>query len=321
MELVIGYLVSSSRFFTFKNFCKSIKNIKNKIHIYILVLSHDEYMIQNYNNVIENVGLDNITVCNVPNENNYMLKIKKLIAFSQENNVKFTIKLDDDIIFHPSIIDYMYENRELIDNTNNLTLSPNLSTGIPTCDNFMKDFFTKEEQDEMKEMFKKHIFGKIWNVDYSFLNYPKEEWDSKLYHDTINAKEDVYYKGIHPLRVNNDIMKRYNEILLAHISEFSKKQVYYIYKYENDSYLCNSFFIIKTDSYFKVINHDPSYVDSYDEVRLNKYCVHQNMRKLYIGNSFTIHPWYNSYPNHQHMEQVMFDIVMQNSDANAFLDN
>ena len=321
MELVIGYLSGSQRFFTFTNFCKSIKNLKNKKDIHVLVLAHEEYMIQNYKNIIESIGLDNITVYNVPNENNYMLKINKLVNFSQENNAKFTIKLDDDIIFHPSIIDYMYENRELIDNTNNLILSPNLSTGIPTCDNFMKDFFTKEEQDEMKTMFKNHIFGNMWDCDYTFLNYPKEEWNSKLYHNIINTKDDVFCKGIHPLRVNNHIMKRYNEILLTHISEFNKKQVYYTYNYENDSYLCNSFFMIKTETYFKIVNDISLFVDPFDEIPVNKYCVRENMTKLYIGNSFTIHPWYNSYPNHHDMQKIMFDFVMQNNDVNAVLDN
>jgi hypothetical protein len=308
MAIAIGYLGESGRFFNFGHFCNTMKQIRYKEEFHVLVLVQEPHMIPHFTKVIEDSGLQNATVHLVPQQDNYMHKICTLISFAEQNGHEYAIKLDNDILFHPSILDYMYENRERINDTGKLTLSPNLSTGIPTCENFMKDFFTEAEQTEMTEMFKNHEFGSVWGQDYSFLNYPKSEWDPKVFHDTMNASP-IFYKGIHPVRVNNEIMKRYNEIVSSHASEFRKSHEYTTYEFENDSYMCNSFFMIKTDTYKKIVTDPSLFVDGFEEVALNKYCVRENMKKLYIGNSFTIHPWYNSYPEYLQAEYALFGVI------------
>jgi hypothetical protein len=68
--------------------------------------------------------------------------------------------------------------------------------------------------------------------------------------------------------------------------------------------------MIKTDTYKKIVTDPSLFVDGFEEVALNKYCVRENMKKLYIGNSFTIHPWYNSYPEYLHAEHSLFTALM-----------
>ena len=48
------------------------------------------------------------------------------------------------------------------------------------------------------------------------------------------------------------------------------------------------------------------YVDEFDEVPVNKYCKMKDLNGIFIENTFSIHPIYNSIPNHRKYEQELF---------------
>ena len=312
-SVLVGYLADSHRFFNFGFFCDTICRVKNRNAFKIVVLVHEHFMVERVNTSLNEKKMEGIDVVYVPDPNNYINKIKRIISLAKENDCKFSIKLDNDILFHPSILDYMYEKRHLIDDpytSKNLCISPNLTTGIPTCDYFMKDFFTASEREEMNAEFANHNFGEVWGFDYSFLNKLKGSWDTEKYYTEIN-NSPIYYKGIHPVRVNNSIMAKFNEIVLRHVDEFAKEHDYYTYSPPFEVYLCNSFFMIKTNVYETLVYDQSLYVDPFDEVPLNKFCTKEGMKKVYIGNSFTFHPWYNSYPNHVNAERETYEYIMR----------
>jgi hypothetical protein len=48
------------------------------------------------------------------------------------------------------------------------------------------------------------------------------------------------------------------------------------------------------------------YVDQFDEVPVNKYCKLNNLNSVFVMNSFTIHPIYNSIPKCNVIEEKFF---------------
>ena len=314
-RVVIGYLTQFGRHYNFEYFCETMKMVKNKEFITTLVLTHEIQLVDFFEAVIKKTRVHNVLVALVSDApHNYMNKINCFVNYALENNIKYTIKIDNDIYFNPGVLDYMYENRHMVEDphsTKNMCISPNLSSGIPSCDIFNKDFFTKDEQAEMTELFRTHEFG-FWCInDYSFLKDAVHDgWDINKYYTALNLS-DIYYKGVHPVRMNNAIMKRQNEIVLNHLEELFKEQKYYTYSFEFDPYQCNSFFMISSKIYRELIDDKSLFVDSYDEVPINKFCVKNKWKKIYIGNSFTLHPWYNSYPEYLREEHNFFNEVMK----------
>ena len=75
----------------------------------------------------------------------------------------------------------------------------------------------------------------------------------------------------------------------------------------NSPYLCNSIFCIKTDNYRKIIDNKSLYVDSFEEVPLNKFSWINNMNHLFVENGFAIHMYYNWKANHINFEKEFCD--------------
>ena len=73
----------------------------------------------------------------------YLEKLQHIIKFDSE----YSIKIDEDCIINNHIWDYMIENVDVLDNPENLLISPILSTAQPACDEFIKGFLTKEERE------------------------------------------------------------------------------------------------------------------------------------------------------------------------------
>jgi hypothetical protein len=321
-RVAIGYLAQANRHYNFEHFCETMKKVQNREFITTIILLHEPQAVGFFQDVISKTGTDNMLVALVSDvPHNYLNKINYVLQWAIENNYKYTIKLDNDIYFNPAVLDYMYENRHLIADpytTKTMCLAPNFSTGIPTCDKFMKDFFTPDEQAEMSSMFSKHNFGPLWDGDYSFLKSVVEDgWDAEKYYKALNTS-DIVWKGYHPVRINNDIQKRHNEIVMSHAKELFTAQNYYTYKFDFDIYHCNGFFMIPTQIYKTIIDDKSLFADIFEELPQNRFCTRNGWGKVYIGNSFTLHPWYNSYPNHLQEEYQTFQQLMKVKDSMSF---
>lgn len=300
--------MDKGRLYNLERMCKVLNKIKNKDAVTLVVLTHEEVVIHSARNMLERFYKGGKSlVLSVPNDGgNYANKIRAITQFALENGHEFCVKLDGDHILHESIVDYLCENTNLL--TDDVAcVYVGSSNNVPTCERFIKDFFTSDETKELYDLFSKHKHGEVWGFDYNFLD-SDGPWDFAEYQRKL-IDSGYMYQGIHPVRVNNAIMKRYNEIVMKHIDNVNKAHEYYTYELDYRTYACNGFFMIKATTWRDAFNDPSLYGDGVDEVPLNRYCTKNKKRKLFIGNSFTIHPYYNSYPDHAAEEKRMFDSI------------
>jgi len=226
------------------------------------------------------------------NTDNYMRKI--YVALSK--GTPYSMKIDEDIYFRAETVDYAIENLETLNDTSNLTLSPLLSTGIPTTDYFIESFLDLEAKQKLSAIFlDTKIEENLWGADYRNLNSllsGMETWDYTSFYNQVKSLTH-YYKGIHPVRVSAVAQDYINEYILKNISQFIREGNKSIRSYDA-VYLCNSAFFIKTEEWSKVINDKSLFRDSFDEVPLNLYAQQTGKKHLFIEGSFCIHPYYNT---------------------------
>jgi len=250
-------------------------------------------------NAIENYNLDASLFITYETINNYMDKIKYCI----EQNYEYSIKLDEDIFMGPQAWDYLFDNIALLNNEDNLIISPALSSGIPTIDSFIKYNLTHEQKNEIHSEFSKAIISNAWGVDYSFLNESlKPNYNEELFYNLVN-NFNHHYKGIHPVRVNLNVQNKLNDFIKDNISMFFENRNFIIEEL-NRPYLCNSMFAIKTNVWRKIIENKSLFVDNFDEVALNNYKKINNKKILFIVNTFAIHTMYNTLWEYSDIELI-----------------
>jgi hypothetical protein len=81
------------------------------------------------------------------------------------------------------------------------------------------------------------------------------------------------------------------DLVLAHADEFKEPQEYYA-EIIKPPYLCNSCFVIKTDTWRKIIDDKILYNSPYDEVPLNLYRERHDLSYAFIRNAFGVHGMY-----------------------------
>jgi hypothetical protein len=308
-SICIGYLTDDRRTYTFEKFIYFLNKVeqKKKIHLLLLInnISNDFF-----ENIIKtNLRDINYTILSFPNENNYINKIKTFINFTKINNIKYCMKFDNDLIVNNYTIDFMIENARLLENKDNLFITPTLSSGIPTTDYFIEDFFNADEKKNIHNLFLKTAMpNNLWGFNYEPLNdytVKSTKWHADKFINKLNEL-NYFYKGIHPIRINKEAIEYMNSVLLKYKNKIHEKQDYKIQINKNFSYLCNSLFLIDVNNYEKLVNNPTLYVDPFDEVPVNKYRQLHNLNGIFIRNSFSIHPIYNTIPNHQIHEKQFY---------------
>ena len=308
--ICIGYLSDDRRSYTFDKFVYFLNKISNKEKVHLLILINNIS-----SNFFENIIKSNLTdvkytILLFNNDNNYINKIKAFIHFTQQNKIKYCMKFDNDLIVNHHILDFMIEHVFMLENKENLYITPALSSGIPTTDYFIEDFFNEEERKNIQNLFlKTNMPNNLWGLNYEPLNeYTLQSTNWKA-DNFINKLNDLgyHYKGIHPIRINKEAIEYMNTVILKYKKKIHDKQDYKIQINNTFSYLCNSIFIIGVDNYHKLVNNPELYVDPYDEVPVNKFCQLHNLNSIIIRNSFSIHPIYNTIPNHNIHEKQFYD--------------
>lgn len=308
-NICIGYLADNRRIYTFNQFIYFLNKINNKNNIHLLLLLNNVNPTF-FENIIKTNLIDiKYSIILFDNNNNYINKIKTFIDFTKKNNLQYCMKFDNDIIINNYTLDYMINNISLLNDDNNLFITPTLSSGIPTTDYFIEDFFNKEEKEEISRIFLKTDMPEdLWGFNYKMLNdytIHSDTWDNIKFVNKLNEL-NYYYKGIHPIRINKEAIEYMNRTILKYKNKIYDEQDYKIQINTNYSYLCNSIFIIDVNKYYDIVNNKELYVDPFDEVPVNKYCQINKLNGIYIRNTFTIHPIYNTIPNFQLLEQQFF---------------
>jgi len=298
MKLLIHYLTDERRHYTFPHFIKLLNEskYKNEWSLLILTNSNDEEF---YETELKNVNIGS-NIIKVANENNYLVKVDVAINIATQNNIPYMMKCDNDIFLKAQTLDYMIENLDLLNNTPHLTIGPVLTSGIPGVEYFCDEFLDKDAQNTIKQMFLKTVFYNRDGAIYTSLNQHtinSSEWNKREYFNSVRQLEH-HYKGIHPIRINEESLQFLNNYIIDNKERFMKEYSLDIIKDDESPYLCNSIFCIKTETYKTIVNDNSLYVDGFEEVPLNKYAWKNNMNHLFIKNGFAIHMYYNWTPNH-----------------------
>ena len=72
---------------------------------------------------------------------------------------------------------------------------------------------------------------------------------------------------------------------------------------DENPYLCNNCFCIKTEKYNEIIYDKNLFVDKFDEVPLSRYTILHQMKHVYIKNGLGIHMYYNWHQDFLNLEK------------------
>lgn len=304
MKLLIFYLTDDKRHFAFPHFIEMIQTSTKKKLWKLLILTHSNDN-EFYINEMKKYDIDYETFT-IFHENNYLRKVKCAINYAFSNNYPYLMKCDNDIFIKSETLDCMIDNLNLLDNSKHLTIGPVLTTGIPGVEYFKEQFLDHESQQTLNSLFLKTTFYDNYSGgNYEFLN--KNTIQSSVWnkHDFFNHVKSMnhFYKGIHPIRVNEESLHFLNNYIIKNKKRFLSSSNMEVICNDDSAYLCNSIFCIKTDTYKNIVMNHNLYVDDFDEVPLNKYGWNHNMNHLFIKNGFAIHMCYNWKRNHHLYEE------------------
>lgn len=310
-NLLLTYLTWNRENF-FPHFCYFLNKIKleNKNKIKLLILCNIDNNIEYFRNTLNSklTDIEFEIVSFEPIHKNYYNKIEYLINYAEQHNFEYCMKIDNDILVNNNVLDYLFENMNILDDEQNIVLSPELSSGIPTTDKFINNFLNDSEKEHLYKLFLKTNFGGIiWGFDYESLNdctLRTTTWDSNNYYERLKNLP-YHFKGIHPVRIDAESIKYLNSVILSKKDLFYKNLEMNMYE-DKSAYFCNSIFIIKTKKYKEYFNDNSLWVDVFDEVPLNKYIEKNNLKKIFVNNTFCIHPYYNYIPDYYSLERNFF---------------
>jgi hypothetical protein len=239
---------------------------------------------------------------------NYMDKIR----LACESETEYCCKLDDDSWISNHMWEWIIDNLDVLSDDKNVVLTPQLSIGIPQIENFIEGLGTKEEIKELYDLFHTYKFEPLWGADYTPLNVVNEstkEWDKDLFYKEVD-KIDHYYKGIHPLRLQEEAQIKINDLAVKHYDKIREKQNYSI-DIKQIPYLTNTLFFIKTQTWRKIINTPELFKDAFDEVPINLYIHQNNYNYVFIKEGYGIHIFYNCVKNFEPLTDVYFEKYMK----------
>jgi hypothetical protein len=315
-KLCIFYLTSRHRHYTFETFVNNIAHCKYKNQIVVLLLLHEDE--EAFYKPFLDTNLVQYKILSVPNHNNYLVKLDCGLLYSKTMNIPYVMKHDNDIIIGSCMYDFLFENMSCLENESNLLLTPTLTSGIPTVEQFTNDFLTEAERLSLSKKYLEYTFEtNTWGVDYSSLNKftrLANTWDPVGFFTAIKQLSHPY-KGIHPVRMYSPAIEELNTYVLKYSNKIlSQKPTGIVVDFSNP-YFCNSVFIMKRETYSTVFNRNDLYIDPFDEVPLNLYRSLTNKSIVYTKEGAAIHIIYNSIPNHTQYEQKFMRYL---TDSNNF---
>lgn len=235
---------------------------------------------------------------------NYMDKIR----LSCESDTEYCCKLDDDAWFSQHLWEYIIDNLDVLQDDKNVVLAPNLSISIPQIESFIEGLGSSEEVKKMYDLFHSYKFEPLWGADYTPLNKVNEttkEWDKELFYNEVN-KIDHYYKGIHPLRLQEEAQIKINDLAIKHYDKIKEKQNYSM-EIKQVPYLTNTVFFIKTQTWKKIIEDQSLFKDAFDEVPINLYIHQNNFNYVFTKEGYGIHIFYNCVKNFETLTDIYFE--------------
>ncbi len=258
---------------------------KEKITINILTTADKAEF---FNNRKDNYDL-NIKIVLFQEGMNYTSKLNYCMNLPESHS----IKLDEDCIINNHIWDFMIENTSVLDNEDNILLSPLLSTTYPSSDFFIEGFLLKYQQMIINNHLKnREMPNGLFGVDYSLLNkctIYAEKWDYKAYNKALEEL-NTEKKGISPMRISYEAQTQINEFILMDYEDITYKKEYSIFEIDAP-YYTNNLFMIKTKLWKHIFDINGGV---YDEIPISNYKRAGGKKFLFIHNGFGIHTMFNT---------------------------
>ena len=305
-KLCIMYLTDMLRPFAFPHFVKHLSQSKYLSEIFVLVLTHNNDAVH-YDNYLRGTNIP-YTIIQVEHDKNYLRKLNFTLEFTFKHEIPYIMKHDNDIVMSSHVYDYIFENLQVLDDQKNIVLTPTLTSGIPTCDIFMKDFLNNEQCSSLSRLFLNYQHGPLWGTDYTELNQHTTDassWNAEAYYKSVGQRTH-HYKGIHPVRMEKDAILQLNEYVLENKEKIFSKQDYFLDYDSTSPYFCNSVFCIKKEVYATLLSKFDLYVDNYDEVPLNRWRDMFGLNLVIIRKGVAIHPIYNTIETYLEKEKEFF---------------
>ena len=297
-KISINYL-PHNRSYYFTTIFNQLINIKeenkNVIEVNVFVSYEDDPHI-NLNLLLDN-GIDAQLIYQPHLDGHYMGKVEKAVDISR----KYYISLDEEVFMNHYIWDYYIENCSVLDDEQNVWMAPLLSSGIPTVDWFIEQFFDEPEQKELHDMCK-NVFLQTTEISSMLGTLPvglnkftvdAEKWNYEKFYEGVENNIKHHYRGIHPVRVSAEVQEKIIDLMLNHKKKLLEKQNYELRFVNNRPYFCNSVWMMKTETYRKIVFDRSLFVDAFDEVPMNEYRCKHNLNMVFIDGAFAVHPSYN----------------------------
>lgn len=262
-----------------------------KIKINILTTHEDvsywEEKIRKYN--YSTLLVPQYNIITFKNGFNYTEKLQ----FTINQDTKYSIKLDEDCVINNYIWDFLIENTAVLDNDENLLLSPILSTTIPTCDEFIKGFLNDDEINIINNCFLKQVMPNgLFGVNYESLNeftINANKWDYKAYYNALKQLS-TETKGMHPMRISYDAQIKINEFILNRYYKLLEKNDYSLFEIDSP-YFTNNLFMIKTSTWKHIIDSNGGI---YDEIPITRFRNATSKKYLFINKGYGVHSFFNT---------------------------
>lgn len=231
-------------------------------------------------------------------EGAYPQKLAAIFRRYPANEYPFFIKHDEDIFLSaPTWIAFLNQAAEILEETDNLLATVNLSTGIPSWSRFVQLFLNPAEQKALNQhLAQSRVPDELWGNDYSPLNEfiaSQAGWDEDGYWERVNSL-GYHYRGLHPVRVDLYYPLLINQAVLSRYAAFQARPVHGDFEQVSNRYICNSFFCIRYDLYQEILADRSLYVDIFDEVPLNQYAQQHGLKFCFLEGSLGVHVLYNS---------------------------
>ena len=223
------------------------------------------------------------------------INLMEKIRHAAESDTEYIVKHDEDVFFSSHVWDYIIENIDVLQNEDNLLITPLLSNNIPLVDTFIPSFIEDEEiRNKMNSLFaSQEMPNGLWGVDYSPLNeytINATEWNPEAYYAGV-SNLPTNFKGIHPMRICAEAQIVLNDYILDNFDKMLAKHEYGFAEMAQP-YFTTSTFFMRTETLAKIVNMTA--YDAFEEVQLNMYRHEYNKKLLYVSNGFGIHTMYNT---------------------------
>ncbi len=267
------------------------KCIFKDFHITICGMNHQRGECEQVRDKARELGLSAEVLIVTSALRNYIDKLTEATTLPY----KYSIKLDEDVFLGPQAWDYIFNNLHVLDNDQNILITPVLSSGIPTCDYFIEENLPADIKQNMINYFSGTPIPDLWGAQYGQLNewlkrnrYTADGWYEQV------AKHPHFYKGVHGIRLNWTAQLHLNQWIEYNIHKVLEPRDYELRPMRRP-YLCNSVFAIRNDVWNKVLTDKSLFMDNFDEVAINNYRNRTGKEFLIAHNVMGIHTMFNTH--------------------------